>query len=97
MQPRGSVHARSLRHWRGAGPAPELRVLRPRSTARVDGGDDLHLRVHLVRAVRQDVPRRHLSELRRWPPTSARSTCWPARRPPGLDPARGADGPAPGL
>ena len=59
-------------------------MLRRRPASRVDGGDDLHLRVHLVRAMRRGVPRRSVPELRRGPAASTRSTGGSPKRQPGF-------------
>src|SRR6185369_8453553 len=48
-----------------AGSEPELRVLRQGSAARFPRGDDLHVRVHVLRGLRQQRLCRRLSELRR--------------------------------
>jgi len=45
--------------------APQLRMLRRRSSARVDRGDDLHLRVHLLPSLRRRPFNGYLSQLRR--------------------------------
>src|SRR5689334_24073158 len=64
-------------------------MLRRRPAPRVDGGDDLHLRVHLVRAMRSGVPRWSVPELRRGPAAPTRSTGGSAQRQPGLHPTPG--------
>ena len=45
--------------------APQLRMLRRRSSARVDGGDDLHVRVHLLPSLRRRSLNGCVSQLRR--------------------------------
>lgn len=76
--------AGSLEYSRRAGVAPGLRMLRRRPAARVDGRDDLHVRVHLVRAMRRGVPRRSVPELRRGRAASARSAGGSPQRQPGF-------------
>jgi len=58
--------------------APQLRMLRRRSSARVDGGDDLHLRVHLLPSLRRRPLNGYVSQLRRQLVPPADPTCSPA-------------------
>jgi hypothetical protein len=58
------------------GTQTELRVLRSRSSASFDGGEDLHIRVHVLRGMRDERAEGALSELQRRfgaPAHSARS------------------------
>ena len=64
--------------------APQLRMLRRRSSARLDGGDDLHLRVHLLPSLRRRPPNGYVSQLRRQLVPPADPTRCPARPQPAV-------------
>src|SRR5436190_3265257 len=71
-----------------AGAPPVLRMLRPRPAAGLAGRADLHVRVHVLRALRGGAARRSVSQLRRQLREAADPPAGDARQAPRLDGAR---------
>src|SRR5688500_11049812 len=75
----GDPHARA---------STELRMLRPRPAARVARCNDLHVRVHVLRALCERCVAGYLSELRRRAGATAGASCRQAGEASGVDEAR---------